>query len=176
MIWHSLSIIKCYSDSSTSTPAKSSHSNRLIFFRYSQLTKSKTFILNIECKQSMDTLHLSSKVPTHHIFYDSCIAIPNYAAMSFVRALSRSCTIEKKDFVLSLDKRSRDTKVLLTEMGPYKSFSIEITYESLVVQKNLQDAVGYPTYNLFLLGKVIFDVGSNTCIVKLLIKFYSNCI
>ncbi|TYK24535.1 hypothetical protein E5676_scaffold266G00770 [Cucumis melo var. makuwa] len=45
--------------------------------------------------------------------------------------LPRSCTIEKKDFVLSVDNRSRDFKLLITEVGPYKSFSIAVTLESL---------------------------------------------
>nr|ADN33672.1 hypothetical protein [Cucumis melo subsp. melo] len=52
-------------------------------------------------------------------------------SMSSLRQLPRSCTIEKKDFVLSLDNRSRDLKMLITEVGPYKSFSIAVTLESL---------------------------------------------
>uniref|UniRef100_A0A9I9EB69 DUF4283 domain-containing protein n=1 Tax=Cucumis melo TaxID=3656 RepID=A0A9I9EB69_CUCME len=51
--------------------------------------------------------------------------------MSSLRQLPRSCTIEKKDFVLSVDNRSRDLKLLITEVGPYKSFSIAVTMESL---------------------------------------------
>ncbi|KAA0040039.1 hypothetical protein E6C27_scaffold366G00060 [Cucumis melo var. makuwa] len=51
--------------------------------------------------------------------------------MTTLQQLPRSCTIEKKDFVLSVDNWSRDFKLLITEVGPYKSFSIAVTLESL---------------------------------------------
>lgn len=56
--------------------------------------------------------------------------------MAFVNQLPRHCIVEKKEFVLSFDKRSRALNMLITEVGPYKSFSIAITMESLEWLKN----------------------------------------
>ena len=51
--------------------------------------------------------------------------------MAHLQQLPHSWTIEKKDFVISVDNQSRELKLLITEMGPYKSFSIAITLGSL---------------------------------------------
>ncbi|KAA0055626.1 cleavage and polyadenylation specificity factor subunit 1 [Cucumis melo var. makuwa] len=46
--------------------------------------------------------------------------------MTSLRHLPRSCTIEKKDFVLSLDNRSREIKLLITETYNRKGYIAEI--------------------------------------------------
>ncbi|KAA0039949.1 hypothetical protein E5676_scaffold266G00990 [Cucumis melo var. makuwa] len=51
--------------------------------------------------------------------------------MASLNQLPRHCSVEKKEFVLSVDKRSRESNLLITEVGPYKSFSIAITPDSL---------------------------------------------
>ncbi|TYK05762.1 cleavage and polyadenylation specificity factor subunit 1 [Cucumis melo var. makuwa] len=52
--------------------------------------------------------------------------------MTTLRHLPRSCTIEKKDFVLSLDNRSREIKLLITEVG--KGFAeIVLDWNKIVV-------------------------------------------
>ncbi|TYK18363.1 hypothetical protein E5676_scaffold456G00820 [Cucumis melo var. makuwa] len=51
--------------------------------------------------------------------------------MAGMNQLPRHCSVEKKDSVLSVDKRSRESNLLITEVGPYKSFSIAITPDSL---------------------------------------------
>lgn len=50
--------------------------------------------------------------------------------MAHLRQLPCTCSIEKKDFVISIDNRSRELRFLITEMGPYKSYSISVTPES----------------------------------------------
>lgn len=45
--------------------------------------------------------------------------------MSIFKHLPRTCTIEHKDFKVSIDPRIR-SNVLLTEMGSYKSFSLSL--------------------------------------------------
>lgn len=51
--------------------------------------------------------------------------------MALLKQLPRYCSVEEKEYVLFLNKRSRDLSLLITEVGPYKSFSIAITLEAL---------------------------------------------
>ena len=78
--------------------------------------------------------------------------------MSTLRQLPRSCTIEKKDFVFSVDNRSRDLKLLITEVGPYKSFSIAVTLESLEwLKSSFRTLLDTPRTTRFFLEKRFED-------------------
>uniref|UniRef100_A0A9I9CJ01 DUF4283 domain-containing protein n=1 Tax=Cucumis melo TaxID=3656 RepID=A0A9I9CJ01_CUCME len=79
-------------------------------------------------------------------------------SMSTLRQLPRSCTIEKKDFVFSVDNRSRDLKLLITEVGPYKSFSIAVTLESLEwLKSSFRTLLDTPRTTRFFLEKRFED-------------------
>ncbi|KAA0044557.1 hypothetical protein E6C27_scaffold46G003060 [Cucumis melo var. makuwa] len=86
--------------------------------------------------------------------------------MAGMNQLPRHCSVEKKDFVLSVDKRSRESNLLITEVGPYKSFSIAITLDSLEWLKTTFKALlNTPRTTRFFVEKRVDDRGRKCCIL-----------
>lgn len=71
--------------------------------------------------------------------------------MAFLKTVPRSCKIERKEFVLSLDKYSRSIHYWLTEIGAHKSFSIEVSLSALDwIRSTMKTLIATPSSNHFL--------------------------
>uniref|UniRef100_A0A9I9CP23 DUF4283 domain-containing protein n=1 Tax=Cucumis melo TaxID=3656 RepID=A0A9I9CP23_CUCME len=72
--------------------------------------------------------------------------------MAYFKSLPRSCKIERKEFVLLLDKYAKHTHYWLTETGAHKAFSIEVSPRDLDwIRSTLKSLIETPSSNRFFL-------------------------
>ncbi|KAA0045139.1 hypothetical protein E6C27_scaffold30G001380 [Cucumis melo var. makuwa] len=72
--------------------------------------------------------------------------------MAYFKSLPRSCKVERKEFVLHLDKYSKHTHYWLTETGAHKAFSIEVSPKDLDwIKCTLKSLIATPNTNRFFL-------------------------
>ncbi|KAA0058103.1 hypothetical protein E6C27_scaffold274G004110 [Cucumis melo var. makuwa] len=72
--------------------------------------------------------------------------------MAYFKSLPRSCKIERKEFVLLLDKYAKHTHYWLTETGAHKAFSIEVSPRDLYwIRSTLKSLIETPSSNRFFL-------------------------
>ncbi|KAA0037444.1 hypothetical protein E5676_scaffold808G00040 [Cucumis melo var. makuwa] len=72
--------------------------------------------------------------------------------MAYFKSLPRSCKVERKEFVLHLDKYSKHTHYWLTETRAHKAFSIEVSTKDLDwIRCTLKSLIATPNTNRFFL-------------------------
>ncbi|TYK05720.1 hypothetical protein E5676_scaffold98G002040 [Cucumis melo var. makuwa] len=72
--------------------------------------------------------------------------------IAYFKSLPRSCKVERKEFVLHLDKYSKHTHYWLTETGAHKAFSIEVSPRDLDwIRCTLKSLIATPSTNRFFL-------------------------
>lgn len=78
--------------------------------------------------------------------------------MAIFKNLPRSCKIERKEYVLSLDIVSRKLQYWLSEVGAHKAFSVEVTPDAVDWLINtFKTLIATPSSNRFFLEVIRFS-------------------